>query len=521
MDDLKSDYDILPISANTPRRQNYTVQWVLSHLPKPRLSQLLAIPNSVVYAILPELLRTGFKHESTTQHRWTKSSWMDGLRGIAAFCVFNFHFLMSFTFMPKVGFGWNKKFALPLNLPIVRLLHEGATAVNIFFIISGYVVSTRALELIASGQRDKVMQGLSSSVFRRGFRLYLPVLCIMIFTATATQLGMFDYSRALMEDPTKFNPPGLGHLPSLKHYKKLRWQLNFLVKEFFETANITNNGPFYNHHDAHLWTIPYEYRGSLFIYLAIVGLSSCRPYIRLAGLVLVGLVHLFWNHWEGPLFFTGAAMAQLAAMGHTQASSQCSDDRRPERSIDATTCIEKQNTGPCPLPIRPWKRGLRAGLFSFALYLMSFPVDNLTKPAAEYMWLNPLIPWWYGRKHRFVTSIGTILFIYLLETVPSQRSSLWMKVLNSRPPQYLGRIMFSFYLVHGPVLHSIGYMLPRLIWAQVGFEPYWRYVAGLTGGWLLSLLLCLWAAEVFDREVVARCTRLTAWLERRCLLQSS
>jgi peptidoglycan/LPS O-acetylase OafA/YrhL len=441
---------------------------------------------------------------------------MDGLRGLAAFSVFNHHFLSMFTYMTKIGFGYSDKYLQPLGLPIVRLMMDGASAVCIFFTISGYVVAASSLKTIAEGRARDLIQPFSRSVFRRGFRLFLPMLCVMTLTALSAYCGLFEYSRYIMDDPKSLKPAGIGYEPSLKRYGRFKWQMNFLFKEFWKNTNIIDDQPYYSTHDPHLWTMSYEYRSSLMVYMAIVGLSSCRPHMRLLGLTLLGVVQLILQRWEGPLFFGGAVFAELAAWKHA---------RKPAaRMLPLSTKVGSSDSaaekhGSELGQMRKWHSRLRILLFILALYLMSYPMDNMAKPAPGYAWINYTIPSWYKRKQRFPRTIGTLLLVYLLTTVSEQRSSIWMRLLNSTPARYMGRYMFSFYLVHGPLLHMIGYALPRLIWARIGYQTYWTYVVGLTGGWFLSLLLCLCAAEVFEREVVARCVAATTWLEDVCFVR--
>jgi len=48
-------------------------------------------------------------------------------------------------------------------------------------------------------------------------------------------------------------------------------------------------------------------------------------------------------------------------------------------------------------------------------------------------------------------------------TLPSN----WLvsTVLNAKLPQYLGRISYSLYIVHGPMIHTLGYAVFPLFWS--------------------------------------------------------
>src|ERR1700709_2610994 len=61
-------------------------------------------------------------------------------------------------------------------MPILRVIHSGRFMVIIFFVISGYVLSYRGLQLAREGKTVQLLESLSSSVFRRWLRLHLPVI---------------------------------------------------------------------------------------------------------------------------------------------------------------------------------------------------------------------------------------------------------------------------------------------------------------------------------------------------------
>jgi len=80
------------------------------------------------------------------------TSYLDGLRGVAAlFVVFN-HYVAQY--FPYITYGWmsgdgsdsvrgyNNRL---VQLPIIRAIYSGTFMVTIFFVISGYVLSHKAL----------------------------------------------------------------------------------------------------------------------------------------------------------------------------------------------------------------------------------------------------------------------------------------------------------------------------------------------------------------------------------------
>jgi hypothetical protein len=107
------------------------------------------------------------------------TSYLDGLRGVAAFFVVVHHYTIEYTASSPTGWGLDRGGKGAQNwfwlLPIVRVVHAGRFMVVIFFVLSGYVLSYRSLKLARQGKHLELLDSLASSVFRRWLRLHLPV----------------------------------------------------------------------------------------------------------------------------------------------------------------------------------------------------------------------------------------------------------------------------------------------------------------------------------------------------------
>ncbi|KAH8742218.1 hypothetical protein F5882DRAFT_472189 [Hyaloscypha sp. PMI_1271] len=165
------------------------------------------------------------------------TAWLDGLRGIASYSVYSCHLMYYF---PNVGVPWgldgtNKNF---FQLPIVNLPSRGSTMVTIFFMISGYVLSFGALKQIRTGgPRQKLSKTISSAIFRRGPRLYLPPMAITFCTAFLAQLGLFESPYSIAKDPVG-SLSGSGTL--VKRERHLE-QLTSFWTEFLRWINSSEN----------------------------------------------------------------------------------------------------------------------------------------------------------------------------------------------------------------------------------------------------------------------------------------
>lgn len=171
--------------TSDPRKSNLSdtgwIEWLLlirSRMLNPRLIRITlhSLARRFCYALVPQLIRTHyFNDPSPTAKKLHATSWMNGLRGLAALTVFTCHYLAFFTRTIFIGFGSSPQDRWIHQLPIFEFITDGTLSVDIFFIVGGYVCSQKAIELMTRGDRAGLFQTLPASVFRRFFRIYLPV----------------------------------------------------------------------------------------------------------------------------------------------------------------------------------------------------------------------------------------------------------------------------------------------------------------------------------------------------------
>ncbi|KAK6405711.1 hypothetical protein LTR95_018739, partial [Oleoguttula sp. CCFEE 5521] len=150
----------------------------------------LPLPPSI-WRVLTFQKLTGWPPEKSTRD----TAWLDGLRGVAAFLVMIGHFGPTFwspmTYEAPYGAnnkgmqGGDENPRYPMNdifrLPLLRVwFSSGHAQVSIFFVLSGFVLSWSPLRSMRQGQSQNstLGQSLSSAVFRRWVRLYLPCFAI-------------------------------------------------------------------------------------------------------------------------------------------------------------------------------------------------------------------------------------------------------------------------------------------------------------------------------------------------------
>lgn len=114
-----------------------------------------------------------------------------------------------------VGYGATPSDRWIHQFLILSLTHDGPTAVVIFFTVAGYVCSYKPLQAITAHDHALLGKSLPPSVFRRWFRVYLPMHCSTLAISALVYIGAYEPSRSLLwtghyrpKDPTHFAGPG-------------------------------------------------------------------------------------------------------------------------------------------------------------------------------------------------------------------------------------------------------------------------------------------------------------------------
>jgi hypothetical protein len=139
-------------------------QWSWSSLFNHLLTFLLSL--------LPKFLK---RHGLRRNERLRNTAYLDALRGIAAVIVVNHHHLNS-----------QEYYAL-------GLLVAGKSSVNVFFVISGYVLSHGLLKHMRARADAKLLNNFASSMFRRYLRLFLPSFVASFIALILARMGRLGY----------------------------------------------------------------------------------------------------------------------------------------------------------------------------------------------------------------------------------------------------------------------------------------------------------------------------------------
>jgi len=431
------------------------------------------------------------------------TAYLDGLRGFAAFLVYIHHHQlwahpMNLRAAMENSFGWRDQYFFATFYGIRTFFTGGHLAVTTFYVISGYVLTAKPLALLQSGDYLKLGDNLASSFFRRWFRLYMPVIATTFLYVTSWHV--FGVWNQVAEPKATIGAEWANWFVELKTF-------SFLFKE----------GPLWPSYNGHLWSIPVEMRGSIIVYIFCLALSRSTTKARLLCMILMIIYFLYIvDGFYGALFISGML--------------QCDLDLLYARSAEGV--------GYFPGFLRRLERHKTVICYSMLLlatYFASVPsfIDEM-KVFREN-------PGWYYLSYLVPNAMKSPkwFFLFLSSSIIVACSSRiwWMKrFFETRFCQYLGRISFSLYLVHGPILCTLGDRL----YNAVGWLTIWDdKPRKILGPWIdayplpkvgplgleVSFLACqlillpftFWLADLTTRLIDEPSVRLASWMYKRTL----
>ena len=179
-----------------------------------------------------------------------KIAYLDGVRGIAALCVFFHHYLLTFY---SSYFSLDSKathlangLELQYGKSIFSVFTCGRFCVEIFFVLSGYVLSRKYF-------RENDPEILVSSAQRRYLRLYVPVAFTLILSWLLMQAGLYYNVPASQITLSDWWLGSFWHFPDT--FSRL-WHC-LLYTTMFQGDSIFDNS---------MWTMSIELYGSLLIF---------------------------------------------------------------------------------------------------------------------------------------------------------------------------------------------------------------------------------------------------------------
>jgi peptidoglycan/LPS O-acetylase OafA/YrhL len=468
----------------------------------------------IAVVLVPSYIPIGKWKPSVPQtRRLSNTAWLDGLRGIAAFFVIIWHF--AYAYFNGVDFGYGHPSGdhnRIWQLPIVKLFYSGHPMVAVFFVASGISLSLKPLRLLRSKQWEALLKNLVSSTFRRPMRLFLPCVASTFAVVLMCQMGIYEHTRPWATNA--FFRTGWREY-HVKTEETMGKQLYHWFWDLVKWSNLWKWDFDNTQYDVHLWTIPVEFRCSLELFVTILGLSRLKPKLRMGLLLLIIYYASIAGRWEVIMFLSGLFLAELIIIqeGSTITARTVTGLTSPIESRDLSTEVEAEK----PISVSFHTRHLLLirtfWLLNFisGLYLMSTPNKDVWRTPG-YKQLNRLTPDAYAwdQKHRFLIGLGVV------QVMISVSNAQFLQRLFTNPlAQYLGKISFALYLVHGPIYHSWGYTVMPHIWGWTGYGSDKQFALCFAIAFCVIGPVVFWAADLWWRIVDRPSGDFARWVEER------
>jgi hypothetical protein len=291
---------------------------------------MLSILNSRLLGFLTSSQRVPRKIHPT--------SYLDGLRGVVAFIVVIHHYTYEFTSISPWGWhtGEPGSHDYLLLMPLLRVVHAGRFMVVMFFIISGYVLSCRGLQLAREGKQVQLLESLSSfvSTFRLlSLHLWPSFLPEEAIGSIWRRIGTTLVARAssggihmLREHLCRIYMVNCIVMLHFKCWRFTDWYLDtimlidpfrygdFAVSRY--NINILWTSKFHPQASRLIWRIPVpqEWMGSMVVFATVLGIARTNTWSKFSILFILIYYCHFNARWEPTTFLTGLLLAELS--GH-------------------------------------------------------------------------------------------------------------------------------------------------------------------------------------------------------------
>lgn len=377
-----------------------------------------------------------------------KLDYIDGLKGIGALMVYLCHFIFAFYYGAYTLLPEHANTESGIELWI------GKTALNFFYngnaaVCMFLVFSGFVLCLSYFRTRDRAR--LKAGALKRYFRLMPVILAVNTLIFILMSFGLYrNHETAVL---TKSQPWFEGFNQFSPDFGRMLYES--LIGCFVRGSNDYNGV---------LWTIPYLFSGALLVYLAayLVGENHLR-YVTYGVMILVSL--------KTDIYFAGIFLGfVLCDFFHTQ-----------ERLIRLY-----RRLGVLPLLV-----------FASGFYLLSYPSFGTELPGTIY----GILP----SSYTVVYHIAGAFFL----TAGVLGSETLQRLFSCRPLLFLGRISYSLYLLHFPVIAVFSCWLFLSLQDRLGYH--------LTVGidFVLTTLLVLAVSDLSRRYLEPAGRWMEKCIERR------
>lgn len=393
---------------------------------------------------------------------------------------------------------------------------SGPPQVAIFFVVSGFAISHKPLRLARQGRFDEVGSTLASSFFRRHTRLFMPAAAVTLATGAITQLGWFAREGLPgVAAPTREPPRAGGLWAQVLHVAWTEVAVTDPVGQEHVQSGMPRRVP--NPYDPNLWTLPIEFNSSMVVFMFLAAFSRVRDRVRmLFALALMFYFQYVFVYWALFLFLGGMFVCDLhfeldGRRGAPRRARHAEGPPRPEEDTVLPPAWVRARQGYVSRVtnriINSRLPGKIPGLafFVLALWLLSMPeLARGGSEAAGFVTIASLVPREFGDD--MVVPLGAVLLVLVVDRAAH------LQVLFTNPfSQYLGRISYSLYMVHGPLLWTLGSVLGMRCVQFTGGETAETYGLGIALAAFLWWPVAIYLADLTYRCVDSKSVQFSRW----------
>jgi peptidoglycan/LPS O-acetylase OafA/YrhL len=257
-----------------------------------------------------------------------------------------------------------------------------------------------------------------------------------------------------------------------------------------------------------LWTLSMEFRGSMVVFMLILCLGNTKPVLRIIFLLFFSYYCLHMAHWDVSLFVCGIALAELRILrNQTIYSIDCvntSVKLRLQSTIEVAKSLFWITILVLALFIGSWPAYGAASSPGFQTLCFYTPTTYSNELLEEYFWI----------------SVAAFLLLLSFENFkPLQKPFVTPLAM------YAGDISFGFYIVHWPLLLTMGRLIIPEMTRIISKEGVDTGFGSYTLGWWIGVIvltpIVVWVADCHWRGIDIQAVKLTRWLADICFEPSS
>lgn len=342
-----------------------------------------------------------------------KLGYLEGIRGIAAIIVVLHHYILAFY--PAMSSAIESQIhnetsyfeEVMAQIPL-NIFYNGGFAVCIFFILSGYVLSNKY-------HQSNDYKVLIQYATKRYFRLLVPVSVSVLLAYVFVHLGFMN--RLFLGEITKSGDWLAGSF-------NISENMTPMIKNMFMGVFFFKD----NTYNPVLWTMTYELLGSLLIFSFLLFIHPIKYKFSLYGFLVI-ILFVTGNHYYAA-FILGVVLNKYVVQIQLASKS---------------------------IHIPSWILWI---LFFVGLYFGSYPscinIKNTIYGVLYFPRLN---------NETFYHVVGAFLIMFAVVNSPRVQLALSGKILN-----FIGKISFSFYLLHFIILTSLSCFLFKIFYESYEYN---------------------------------------------------